>query len=75
MDPEPEAGPDPIVVDPPDPVDVVSDTDEPEEKGGSERSDGDGDGGLVLSVPPPLFLSPWTTGDSKTRCCWCCCCP
>lgn len=38
--------------DDPDPVEVVSEMEEPEEKGGSERSDGDGDEGA-----PPLRLA------------------
>ncbi len=55
IDPDPEAGPDPMVVDPPDPVEVVSDTEEPEEKGGMDLSEGDGDGGL-FGPPPPRPL-------------------
>lgn len=67
-------------LDPADPVDA-SDTDDPEEKGGSDRSDGLGDGGLRLKNSPVedadldccvrigvgcgVPLSDVTTGDSK----------
>jgi hypothetical protein len=37
--------PGPIALDPPDPVDA-SETEDPEENGGNERSEGDGDGGF-----------------------------
>ena len=46
----------------PEPVEVVSEMDDPEEKGGSDRSEGDGDEGTtpmlfnVLSPLEPLLL-------------------
>ena len=41
----------------PEPVEVVSEMDDPEEKGGRDRSEGDGDEGTaVLSPPEPLLL-------------------
>ena len=41
----------------PEPVEVVSEMDDPEEKGGRDRSEGDGDEGTaVLSPLEPLLL-------------------
>ena len=49
---DPRLLPGPIALDPADPVEV-SETEDPEEKGGKDRSDGEGDGGFV---DPPTTL-------------------
>jgi hypothetical protein len=45
----------------PEPVEVVSEIDDPDENGGKDRSDGDGDEG---GFSPPLKWRMFTIGDS-----------
>ena len=55
----------PMVFEPPEPVDV-SEMLEPEEKGGRERSEGDGDGGCFLSCDAtPPRISRLERGDTR----------
>ena len=56
-----------MAFDPPDPVDV-SETEDPDENGGKDRSDGEGDGGLPDA---PTTLRLCTIGDSSLSCCCC----